>query len=125
MTVTVRDVDKNLGVSDELDQEPPADVLDPSTRRQIRVALEHLGCRDLYDALQVTRDAPVTYVVARADAERQRWMKKAHARGQAGWEDIRPRLVSWAGHARQANSTRLLERLSREWAFLGGSAKGG
>ena len=34
-----------------LDNDPPADVLDPSTRRQIRVALDHLGCRDLYDAL--------------------------------------------------------------------------
>ena len=42
----------------ELDQDPPADVLDPSTRRQIRVVLEHLGCRDLYDALGVSRDAP-------------------------------------------------------------------
>ena len=32
-----------------------ADVLDPSTRRQIRVeALDHLGCRDLYDALGVS-----------------------------------------------------------------------
>ena len=31
----------------ELDQDPPADVLDPSTRRQIRVVLDHLGCRDL------------------------------------------------------------------------------
>jgi len=53
----------------ELDQDPPADVLDPSTRRQIRVALEHLGCRDLYDALNVTRDAPATYIAARADSE--------------------------------------------------------
>ncbi len=41
----------------ELDIDPPADVLDPSTRRQIRVALEHLGCRDLYDALGVARCA--------------------------------------------------------------------
>ena len=62
----------------ELDQDPPADVLDPSTRRQIRVAARaSLGCRDLYDALGVPRDAPASYIVARADAERQRWMKKA------------------------------------------------
>ena len=73
----------------ELDQDPPADVLDPSTRRQIRVALEHLGCRDLYDALQVTRDAPVTYVVARADAERQRWMKKAQVTAEkTAWLEV-------------------------------------
>jgi len=73
----------------ELDQGPPADVLDPSTRRQIRVALEHLGCRDLYDALGVARDAPVTYVVARADAERQRWMKKAQVTAEkTAWLEV-------------------------------------
>jgi len=73
----------------ELDQDPPADALDPSTRRQIRVALEHLGCRDLYDALGVTRDAPVTYVVARADAERQRWMKKAQVTAEkTAWLEV-------------------------------------
>ena len=56
-------------VSDEnadLDVDPPADVLDPSTRRQIRAALDHLGCRDLYDALGVTRDAPVSFISSRA-----------------------------------------------------------
>ncbi len=73
----------------EPDQDPPADVLDPSTRRQIRAALEHLGCRDLYDALGVARDAPVTYIVARADAERQRWMKKAQVTAEkTAWLEI-------------------------------------
>ena len=38
--------------------DPPADVLDPVTRRQIRVALDHLRRRDLYDALGLPRDAP-------------------------------------------------------------------
>ncbi|MDR3622275.1 MAG: fibronectin type III domain-containing protein [Paludisphaera borealis] len=61
----------------EKDAEPPADVLDPSTRRQIRLALEHLGRRDLYDALGLFRDAPLSVIAARADEERQRWMKKA------------------------------------------------
>ena len=55
----------------EPDLDPPADVLDPSTRRQIRMALEHLGCRDLYDALGLTRDAPASDIHTRADAERQ------------------------------------------------------
>ena len=45
------DRDRRARGGDEADVEPPADVLDPSTRRQIRVALEHLGRRDLYDAL--------------------------------------------------------------------------
>ena len=73
----------------ELDHDPPADVLDPSTRRQIRVALEHLGCRDLYDALGVTRDAPASYIAARADAERQRWMKKAQVTAEkTAWLEV-------------------------------------
>ena len=73
----------------ELDQDPPADVLDPSTRRQIRVVLEHLGCRDLYDALGVSRDAPKIYIEARADEERQRWMKKAQVTAEkTAWLEI-------------------------------------
>jgi RNA-directed DNA polymerase len=46
-----------------------------------------------------------------------RWMQRAYAEGRIGWEDILPRLVSWVGHARQADSRRLLERLGREWVF--------
>ncbi len=48
---------------------------------------------------------------------RLRWMKTACAAGRIGWEKIRPRLENWAGHARQADSVRLLERLRREWTF--------
>ncbi len=40
------------------DDDPTADVLDPVMRRQLHVALNHLGRRDLYDALGLTRDAP-------------------------------------------------------------------
>jgi hypothetical protein len=73
----------------ELDVDPPADVLDPSTRRQIRVALEHLGCRDLYDAIGAERDAPASYIAGRADAERQRWMKKAQVTAEkTAWLEI-------------------------------------
>ena len=56
--------------------EPPPDVLDPVTRKQIRVALEHLRRSDLYDALGLARDAPTAEVTSRADAERRRWMQK-------------------------------------------------
>ena len=60
LTRPIPDLVEAVAIDDdsELDVDPPADVLDPSTRRQIRVALDHLGCRDLYDALGVTRDAP-------------------------------------------------------------------
>src|SRR5438270_7733771 len=56
--------------------DPPVDALDPAMRRQIRVALEHLRRRDLYDALGLARDAPAEEIAARADAERRRWMQK-------------------------------------------------
>jgi hypothetical protein len=73
----------------QIDDEPPTDVLDPSTRRQIRVALEHLGRRDLYDALGLSRDAPGTIVAARADEERQCWMRKAEVTAEkTAWLEL-------------------------------------
>ena len=74
---------------DEPDDGPPADVLDPSTRRQIRGALEHLGKRDLYDALGLSSDAPASIITARADEERQRWMRKAQVTAEkTAWLEI-------------------------------------
>jgi retron-type reverse transcriptase len=49
---------------------------------------------------------------------RVRWMRQAYAAGVIDWDDIKPRLASWIGHARQANSERLLRRLAMEWRFL-------
>lgn len=54
---------------------------------------------------------------------RVRWMRQAYADGLIQWEDIKPRLDSWIGHARQADSERLLRRLAREWRFLRVSAE--
>ena len=72
-----------------VDDDPPADVLDSSTRRQIRAALEHLGKRDLYDALGLSRDAPGTILAARADEERQRWMRKAQVSAEkTAWLEV-------------------------------------
>ncbi len=49
---------------------------------------------------------------------RVRWMRGAYARGTVDWSAIRARLDSWMGHARQADSDRLLRRISREWQFM-------
>ena len=85
----------------ETDRDPPADVLDPSTRRQIRMALEHLGCRDLYDSLGLTRDAPASDITSRADAERQRWMKKAQVTAEkTAWLEVINHAQSHLGSAR-------------------------
>ncbi len=74
---------------DSPDGDPIVDVLDPSTRRQIRGALEHLGKSDLYDALGLFRDAPATIITARADEERQRWMRKAQVTAEkTAWLEI-------------------------------------
>jgi len=53
----------------------------------------------------------------RAFRRRVRWMKRAYAAGLLDWDDIRLRLDSWLGHARQADSERLIRRLAREWVF--------
>ena len=58
------------------DDEPAPDVLDPTTRRQVRISLEHIRRRDLYDVVGLPADAPVREVAARADSERQKWMHK-------------------------------------------------
>ena len=48
------------------------------------------------------------------------WMRKAYACRLVNWEDVQPRLVSWMGHAGQADSRRLIRRLSKEWRFTRG-----
>ncbi len=102
----------------ELDVEPPADVLDPSTRRQLRVALEHLGCRDLYDALGVTRDAPASDIAARADAERQRWMKKAQVTAEkTAWLEVIAHAQSHLGSPRSRSRYDRTLALEAEEAF--------
>jgi hypothetical protein len=67
----------------------PLDVLDASMRGQIRVALGHVGKRDLYDALDLPRDAPVSEINARTDAERQRWMNKSQVTAEkTAWLEV-------------------------------------
>jgi hypothetical protein len=69
--------------------DPPSDVIDPVMRRQLRVALDHLRKRDLYDALGVARNAPAWEISARADAERQRWMKKTQVTAEkTAWLEV-------------------------------------
>lgn len=48
---------------------------------------------------------------------RLRWLRRAYAHGQIGWQEVWPRLASWIGHARQADSEHLLQRLSEDWVF--------
>ncbi len=54
---------------------------------------------------------------------RVRWMKQAYASEEIAWPDVKCRLASWIGHARQADSHRLMRRLSREWTFSRGEAE--
>lgn len=63
--------------ADDDPPDPPVDVVDPATRRQIKLALEHLRKRDLYDVLGLSRDAPAREILARADKERRKWMRKS------------------------------------------------
>ncbi len=69
--------------------DPPLELIDPVMRRQLRVALDHLRKRDLYDALDVPRDAPPWDLAARADAARQRWMKKSQMTAEkTAWLEV-------------------------------------
>ncbi|NLW85681.1 MAG: RNA-dependent DNA polymerase [Planctomycetes bacterium] len=54
---------------------------------------------------------------------RVRWMRRAYANGIIQWTDIKPRLASWIGHARQADSERLIRRIASEWVFTRDSAE--
>ena len=48
---------------------------------------------------------------------RVRWLRWAYAKGMIDWDDVKVRLDSWIGHARQADSKQLVRRLSKEWRF--------
>ncbi|WP_168221816.1 fibronectin type III domain-containing protein [Aquisphaera giovannonii] len=90
LTRSIPDLARPFRAEDALEEdEAAADVLDPSTRRQIRAALEHLGRRDLYDALELPREAPSSILAARADEERQRWMRKAQVTAEkTAWLEV-------------------------------------
>lgn len=99
--------------------DPPVDVLDPAMRRQIRVALEHLRRRDLYDALGLPRDAPDEEIAARADAERRRWMQKAQVTAEkTAWLEVVSHAQSHLGAPEtRARYARTLE-LEAEETFM-------
>ncbi|MCC5828473.1 MAG: hypothetical protein JJU36_03410 [Phycisphaeraceae bacterium] len=61
----------------------------------------------------------------RAFRRRVKALRAAYAADELTWDDIKPRLAGWIGHARQASSVRLLRRLSREWTFARGGAGNG
>ncbi|MFO0889390.1 MAG: hypothetical protein U0790_09655 [Isosphaeraceae bacterium] len=88
-------------LAEEPDEEAVADVLDPATRRQIQAALDHLSCRDLYDALSLPRDTPGSLIAARADEERQRWMRKTQVTAEkTAWLEIISHAQSHLGSPR-------------------------
>jgi hypothetical protein len=104
--------------------EPLPDVLDTVSRKQIRVALEHLRRRDLYDALGLARDAPHGEVAVRADAERRRWMQKTQVTAEkTAWLEVVSHAQSHLGSPEsRARYDRTLaleaeERLSESIAF--------
>ena len=79
--------------------------------RPVRAGLTFVGYR-LWDEHRLLRKRNV-----RQFRRRMRWMRKAFAAGRIEWPEVKTRLDSWIGHARQSNCERLLRRLSREWSF--------
>jgi hypothetical protein len=85
----------------------------------VRAALSFVG----YRLSGTTRRLRASNV--RQFRRRVRWMRRGYAERRIGWRDIKPRLDSWLGHARQADSARLIRNLSREWIFVrAGTAHG-
>ena len=54
---------------------------------------------------------------------RMRWMQRAFAKGRIGFDAIRPRIMSWIGHARHANTYRLRTGMFRRMTFQRAAAK--
>ena len=77
----------------------------------VRAGLTYVGYR-IWPTHRLLRKENV-----RQFRRRVRWMRKAYGDRTIDWTDIRPRLDSWMGHARQADSERLIRRLSSEWSF--------
>jgi hypothetical protein len=53
---------------------------------------------------------------------RRREMQRASREGKTGWEQIRPRVPAWIGHAQHGNTWKLREQLFGQSAFVRGSA---
>lgn len=51
---------------------------------------------------------------------RLRWMKRAFAAGRITREQIHQRLMSWAGHAGQADSNHLFRKIAEDLVFIDG-----
>jgi len=54
---------------------------------------------------------------------RMRWMQRAFAGGRIGFDAIRPRIMSWLGHARRADTYRLRTDLFRRMTFQRATTK--
>jgi retron-type reverse transcriptase len=76
----------------------------------------HLGIRFLG-----FRVFPTHRLIAKENVRRfrrrMRWMQRAFATGRIGFDAIRPRIMSWLGHARHANTYRLRSDLFRRMTF--------
>jgi len=84
---------------------------DRESVRPARAGVAFVGYR-LWSSHRLIRKSNV-----RQFRRRLAWMQREYAAGRAEWSDVRPRLDSWIGHARQADSERLLRCLSCEWVF--------
>lgn len=84
--------------------------------RPVRAGLAFVGYR-VWPAFCLVRKENV-----RAFRKRLRFLKAQYARGAVGPDDVHRRLAGWIGHAEQADSGRLLDRLSEEWVFQRGRA---
>ncbi|MBN1655177.1 MAG: RNA-dependent DNA polymerase [Deltaproteobacteria bacterium] len=48
---------------------------------------------------------------------RLRWIKRAYGEGTIDFDSVKSRMAGWLGHARHADSKKLIARLSLDWVF--------
>jgi len=85
--------------------------------RPVRDGITFVGYRIRPHRMEVRKSS------VRAFRRRVRWMRGEYASYRMDLPEVRQRLAGWIGHARQADSDRLLRRLSGEWRFTRGGTE--
>lgn len=79
--------------------------------RPVRAGVRFVGYRLFPSRIELPKEN------VRNFERRLRWMKRAYGKGAIDFDLVKNRLAGWLGHARHANSEKLLAGLSRDWVF--------
>lgn len=70
-------------------EEQNGELLGPSVRRQLKITLDHLGRKDLYEALELPRESAPNALRERAEALRRHWARRVpNTAEKSAWLDV-------------------------------------